>query len=75
MRIIIKSDNNWYEVICYVHKKIIYSHIYPIIYDIYVQIILPKRALVHIEDENNKPIWLPYVSTLYEMCAIKKWQI
>ena len=26
MRIMIKSDNDWYEVIWYMHKKMIYSH-------------------------------------------------
>ena len=32
MRIMIKSDNDWYEVIRYVHNKRINSHIYPSTY-------------------------------------------
>ena len=42
MRIMIKLDNNWNEVIWYVHKKTIYSHIYPSTDDVRVQIMLPE---------------------------------
>ena len=30
----IKSDNNWYEVILYMHNKMKYSHIYLCTYDL-----------------------------------------
>ena len=44
MRIIIKSDNNWHEVIWYVHKKKKYSHIYSSIYDVHAHVILPEKV-------------------------------
>ena len=70
MRITINSYNNWYEVIWYAHKKMLYSHIYPSTYDIHAQMILPKNVLVHIRDENYMMILLPYVSTLYATYVI-----
>ena len=60
IRIIVKSDNDWYKVIGYVQKKMIYSHVYPSTYDVRVQILLPKHVLVHIPDENNNIILLAY---------------
>ena len=36
----IKSDNKCYDFILYVHKKMIYSHIYPSIYEVSVQMII-----------------------------------
>ena len=66
MRIMIKSDNDWYKVIWYMHKKMIYSHTYPITYDVRVHKLLTKRALVHIRDEKYDLILLSYVSTLYQ---------
>ena len=65
MRINIKSDNKFYDVIWYVQKKILYSRIYTSTYDVRVQIILPKHVLVHKWDDNNGLILLPNVSTLY----------
>ena len=64
MVIMIKSDNDWYEVIGYVHKKKMYSHIYTSTYNIRMQMLIPKRVLVHIWYENGDLI-LPYVSTFY----------
>ena len=52
----IKSDNNWYEVIWYVNKKMIYSHIYSSTYDVRAHMILPKKVAVHIRDDNNEPM-------------------
>ena len=52
--IYIKSDNNWYEVIWYVYKKMVYTHIYPSTHDVRAQIILPKQVLVHIWDGNDE---------------------
>ena len=65
MRKLINSDNNWYEVIWYIHKKTLYPHIYPSTYSVCVHMILPKHALVHIQDDNNELIWLTYVSNIY----------
>ena len=65
-----KSDNNLYEVIWYVHKEMVYSNIHTIAYDVRAQIILPKHLLLHIRDENDKLILLPYVSTLYATYVI-----
>ena len=70
MIIIIKSDNDWYEVICYVQNKMLYSRIYLSTYDVRVQIILPNPALVHIQDDNNELVLLPYLSTLYAIYGI-----
>ena len=67
MIIMIKSDKNLYEVIWYVHNKMLYSHIYTSIYDVREQMILPNHGLVHIWDENDDLILLPYVSTLYDI--------
>ena len=44
MIIVIKPDNNWYAVICYMHKKTRYSHIYPSTYNVRVHMLLPKRV-------------------------------
>ena len=65
MIIMIKSDNYWYEVICYIHKKILYYHIYLSNYDVRVQMLLPKRVLVNIQDDKYNLISLSYVSTLH----------
>ena len=46
---------------CYMHKKTLYFHIYHSIYDVRVQILLPNYVLVHIQDENDGLILLPYV--------------
>ena len=64
----IKSDNNWYEVIWYVHKK--KSHIYPSTYDLLMQMILPEHVLVHIWDDNDELILLLYVSPLYATYSV-----
>ena len=53
IRIMINSDNDWYKVIWYVHKKMMYSQRYSSIYDICAQMILPEKVCVHNEDENN----------------------
>ena len=47
------------------HNKIIYSRICPSIYNVPVHILLPKQAVVQIQDESDKLILLPYVSTFY----------
>ena len=71
MILIINPDNDWYEVIGYVHNKAIYFHIYPITYDVLVQMLLPNHVLVHVRDENNNVILLPYVPTFYSTFVIK----
>ena len=43
---VITPDDNWYEVIYYVQKEKLYSHIYPISYDVRVYMILPDPLLV-----------------------------
>ena len=48
----LNSDNNWYEVIWYVHNKMLYSHIYPSTYDVHSHMILTKYILVHIRGDN-----------------------
>ena len=53
------------------HNKTIYSHIYPSTYFVRVQILLPKHALMHMRDENDEIILLPYVPTLYTMFFIE----
>ena len=53
------------------HKKKIYSHIYPSTYDVRVHMLLHKHVLVHIRDDNDELILLPYVSTLYATYTIK----
>ena len=65
MRIIIKSDNRRYEVIWFMHNKSIDSHIYSSTYDVRAQIILPEQVSVHIQDNNNEPTLILYVSTIY----------
>ena len=42
-------------------QKMIDSHIYPSTYDVRVQILLPNHVLVHIRDDNDDIILLPYV--------------
>ena len=64
MVIITKLDINWYEVIKFMHEKMIYSQIYPITYEVRVHILFPKCVLVHIRDEKYDMILLSYVSTL-----------
>ena len=61
----INSDNEWYDVIWYIHKNMIYYHIYPSTYNVRVQMLLHKCVLVLIWDENYDLIVLSYVSTLY----------
>ena len=58
----INSDNNWFHIILYVHKKIIYTHIYLFPYDVQVQMIISKYVLVHIWYGNDILIYLQYVS-------------
>ena len=67
----IKSNNYWHEVIRYVHKKPIYSHIYTSTYNVYNQMLLLKCVLVHIWDENGKLVILPCISTFYAKLIIK----
>ena len=69
--ITIEPDNNWYEVIQYMRKKMIYSHKYSSTYDVRVQMLLPKNVLVYIRYENKDLILIPYVSTFYATYAIK----
>ena len=66
----IKSDSNWYQVIWYIHNKTIYSHTYTGTYDVRVQMLLPKRLLVHIWDEKHNLILLSYVSNIYSTYVI-----
>ena len=68
--IMINSDNGWSKVIWYIHKKPIYSDIYPSTYDIRVQILLSKHVLVHVRDENYNMLLLSYVSTIYVIYVI-----
>ena len=51
-----------YGVIWYIYNKMIFTHIYPITYGVRVCMILPKRVLVHIRDDNDELICLKYVS-------------
>ena len=66
----IKSGNNWYVVIWFMRKKMIYSNIYPSAYNVRMQMLLPKHVLVHIQDENDELILYPYVSTIYETILV-----
>ena len=71
-RIIIKLDNNWYEVIGYVHKKTTYSPIYPSTYDVRVHMILHENILVHICYETWSSLRRPlFLHTLSFECTSK----
>ena len=61
----INSYNNWYEDIWYMHKKTIYSHIFPSTYDVRVQMLLHKWVLVHIRNDNKDMILLAYLLDFY----------
>ena len=65
MGITTKSGNKCYEVLWYIQKKTIYSHIYTSTYNVRVRMLLPKHVLVDIRDENDKLILLSYVSNFY----------
>ena len=47
---------------------LIYIPVYT--YDVRVKMLLPKHILVHILDENDNMILLPYVSTFYAALII-----